>query len=71
MKPNESLASDDAVRFPTLHPSVVLRSAQNQAPGSRTAYANLCRPDADPQAANRGIRILFEVPIPFEGRLGP
>jgi hypothetical protein len=71
MKPNESLASDDAVRFPTLHPSVVLLSAQNQAPGSGTAYANFCQPDADPQAANRGIPILCEVLVASEGRLGP
>lgn len=43
MNPTDSLADDDSGRFRTTHWSIVLLSAQSQAPGSRTALADLCR----------------------------
>jgi len=43
MTSNQSRENDQDGRFRTTHWSVVLLSAQTQAPGSRTALANLCR----------------------------
>src|SRR6266478_6533450 len=68
VKSNESLASHDAGRFRTRHWSGVLHSAQSQAPGSRTAYANLCWPYSDPQAVDREIHALCELFIASVGR---
>jgi RNA polymerase sigma-70 factor (ECF subfamily) len=43
MTSNQSRENDQDGRFRTTHWSVVLLSAQTQAPGSRTALADLCR----------------------------
>jgi DNA-directed RNA polymerase specialized sigma24 family protein len=43
MTSDQSRENDQDGRFRTTHWSVVLLSAQTQAPGSRTALANLCR----------------------------
>jgi RNA polymerase sigma-70 factor (ECF subfamily) len=43
MTSNESREIDRAGQFRTTHWSVVLRSAQTQVPGSRTALADLCQ----------------------------
>lgn len=42
MKPNESLAREDADRFRTMRRSGVSISVQSQVPGSRPALADLC-----------------------------
>jgi hypothetical protein len=69
MKPNESWARDDSVRFRTTH--WILLSAQSQVPGSQTVVPALCRPYTDQQAVHREIYTLCEVFIASEGRLAP
>jgi len=71
MKPNESLACDDADRFRTMHWSGVSLSVQSQVPGSRTASANLSRPNPDPRAADRENHALCEALIASDGRSRP
>jgi hypothetical protein len=71
MKPNESLASDDAGRFRTTHRSAILLSAQSQDPSSRTADAEFYRTYIAPKAVDREIHALCEILIASEGRLGP
>jgi hypothetical protein len=70
MKPNESLASNDAGPLRTMHWKVSL-AARGQAPNSRTAFAKLCRPYADSQASDQEIHALCEALIASKGQLGP
>jgi hypothetical protein len=65
MKPNESRASDDSGRFRTTH--WILLSAQSQAPGSRTALADVCRLRWELQALY--VCALSEAFVASEGRL--
>jgi hypothetical protein len=66
MKPNESRASDDSGRFRTTH--WVSLSAQSQAPGSRTALADVYRLRWGPRALYY-VRALSKALIASEGRL--
>jgi hypothetical protein len=65
MKPNESRASDDSGRFRTTH--WILLSAQSQAPGSRTARADVYWLRCEPQALRE--RVLGVAFGASEGRL--
>jgi hypothetical protein len=65
MKPNESRASDDSGRFRTTH--WVSLSAQSQAPGSRTALADVYRFRWESRPLH--VHALSKALIASEGRL--